>query len=124
MTVFAEAPSSQPQQPEPTATTSGVAETEQGSTKEERSPPQGLSDGGVWTRRKCVGDTTIKYCVLGCFCLIIPGFCALLNPMDERDVYVIDGKAYLDSGECIGCGQHCNKNLRTSLRCRRLCLVH
>jgi C-terminal processing protease CtpA/Prc len=67
-----------------------------------RPPPYGLQEGGVWVRRKYVGETTAIYTAVGCACFILPGIYSIMNPVDIRDVYIYQGKAYTAGGECIG----------------------
>lgn len=67
-----------------------------------RPPPYGLTEGGTWVRRKYVGETTTLFTAIGCACFVVPGIYSLMNPVDERDVYIFDGKAYTADGECIG----------------------
>eukprot|EP00797_Seminavis_robusta_P009903 Sro171_g075800.2 n/a (1950) ;mRNA; f:61061-66910 len=67
-----------------------------------RPPPYGLQEGGVWVRRKYTGETTAVYTAIGCACLVLPGIYSMMNPVDVRDVYIYEGKAYTAGGECVG----------------------
>lgn len=69
---------------------------------EARPPPYGMADGGIWVKRKYAGETTNLFTAIGCAFFIVPGIYSLLNPVDVRDVYILDGKAYTADGECIG----------------------
>ena len=81
-----------------TTVTSSVGRTAAGA----RPPPHGLPEGGQWVNRSYVGNATLMWLVLGCFCFGIFGPLALCCPCDERKVYLIDGKVYTADGEFIG----------------------
>ena len=67
-----------------------------------RPPPYGVPEGGVWVTRKYIGETTTLYTMIGCACFVIPGVYSLMNPVDVRDVYIFENNAYTADGVNIG----------------------
>ncbi|CAB9514967.1 expressed unknown protein [Seminavis robusta] len=66
-----------------------------------RPPPLGIANGGYWTTQKYVGRHTLVASVVGCFCLGFVGPMVLCCPFDERSIYIVDGRAYAESGKCV-----------------------
>jgi len=67
-----------------------------------RPPPYGVSPGGIWVKRKYAGKDTMTFTALGCAMFLVPGAVALMNPVDVRDVYILDGTAYKADGKILG----------------------
>ena len=62
-------------------------------------PPPRAPPGGCWGKVSYTGQTTQATACIGCLCCGLPGLCALLIPMDEKEVYKVDNKLYNTSGK-------------------------
>jgi hypothetical protein len=64
-------------------------------------PPSGVPCGGYWSTQKYIGRHTIVASLVGCFLLGFVGPMVLCCPLDERNVYIVNGKVYAACGKCI-----------------------
>eukprot|EP00551_Chaetoceros_affinis_P015095 CAMPEP_0203711914 /NCGR_PEP_ID=MMETSP0091-20130426/69763_1 /ASSEMBLY_ACC=CAM_ASM_001089 /TAXON_ID=426623 /ORGANISM="Chaetoceros affinis, Strain CCMP159" /LENGTH=265 /DNA_ID=CAMNT_0050589867 /DNA_START=3 /DNA_END=800 /DNA_ORIENTATION=- len=68
-------------------------------------PPQGCQAGGRWATIKYNGDKTKILCVVLALCFGIYsgcGTCAFLCPLDNKDVYIVNGNVYNHVGKFLG----------------------
>ena len=62
----------------------------------------GTSAGGEWVKKSHFGQSSMIASFVGCVLFVVPGMLIMFNPIDERDVYILDGKAYTADGTCVG----------------------
>jgi len=72
-----------------------------------RPPPGGLAAGGVWGTAKYCGPQTwgmgALWSVVGIFFVLFPcGIFAVFCPCDQREVYLLNGRIYDESGKDVG----------------------
>mmetsp|Transcript_17561 Transcript_17561/g.26272 ORF Transcript_17561/g.26272 Transcript_17561/m.26272 type:complete len:229 (-) Transcript_17561:200-886(-) len=68
-------------------------------------PPRGCQAGGRWATIKYNGDKTKILCVVLALCFGIYsgcGTCAFLCPLDNKDVYIVNGNVYNHVGKFLG----------------------
>jgi hypothetical protein len=66
-----------------------------------RPPPPGVPCGGCWSTQTFIGRRTMVISLVGCCFLGFVGPMVLCCPLDERNVYIVDGKVYAECGKYV-----------------------